>query len=318
MNRASIHGPHQRLPLHSVAERFLAELLDGLWARYRERVSFVQTYEQVVHRAGATFVNDHIAFRTFACQQPQTGIVTLSRIFEALGYRAANCYQFEDKQLSAIHYQHPNGQFPKLFISELKVWELPVEIRELILKTVRSHRLPISEESLTKIYHCDQLGDSERVPLLARVTREFHELPWNLPEKSDIIAVNATSQYAAWVLAHGYNVNHFTSLINSHGVAELADIEKTVAALRAAQIPMKPEIEGAVGSKLRQTATEAVTIDVDVTDAGIGSRMPWTYAYFELAERGEIVDPADGLRHRFEGFLGPQATQLFEMTRTKR
>ena len=71
------------------------------------------------------------------------------------------------------------------------------------------------------------------------------------------------------------------------------------------------------GSKLRQTATEAVVINVDVTDHGVQASMPWTYAYFELAERGEVSDPDSGRRCRFEGFLGPQATQLFEMTRKR-
>jgi hypothetical protein len=46
-------------------------------------------------------------------------------------------------------------------------------------------------------------------------------------------------------------------------------------------------------------------------------RLPWTYAYFELAERGEVTDPETGRAARFEGFLGPQATQLFEMTKVK-
>jgi hypothetical protein len=81
---------------------------------------------------------------------------------------------------------------------------------------------------------------------------------------------------------------------------------------------MKSEIEGVVGSKLRQTATEAVVIDVDVSKFGVRTTMPWTYAYFELAERGEVSDPETGKRARFEGFLGPQATQLFEMTRLPR
>jgi len=43
--------------------------------------------------------------------------------------------------------------------------------------------------------------------------------------------------------------------------------------------------------------------------------LPWSYAYFELAERGEIADAETGRRGRFEGFHGAQATQLFEMTR---
>ena len=127
--------------------------------------------------------------------------------------------------------------------------------------------------------------------------------------------VNAESQYAAWVLLHGYNVNHFTSLVNSHGVESLNNLDKTITALRAAGVPMKAEIEGEPGSKLRQTATEAVQIEVTATENGKLIRMPWSYAYFELAERNPVQDPATGKLTRFEGFLGAQATNLFEMTR---
>lgn len=312
-------GPHAAIPLTTNRERFAAQLFDALWETYRRRVSYLQTYEQVIRQAGATFVNDHIAFRTLATQQPLAGIASISRIFEALGYRAAGSYHFEDKQLSAIHFQHANPQFPKLFISELKTWELPAKDREIVSRTLKSHRPPVSEAILTALH---QLDSSEpRTPnpesLLSSVVAQFHDLPWLLPRREDVIELNKTSQYAAWVLVHGYNVNHFTSLINSHGVPALADIEKTIAALKAAGVPMKSEIEGERGSKLRQTATEAITIDVAVHDKGLPIAMPWTYAYFELAQRDTVIDPATGKSVRFEGFLGPQATNLFEMTRVK-
>jgi hypothetical protein len=44
---------------------------------------------------------------------------------------------------------------------------------------------------------------------------------------------------------------------------------------------------------------------VEVSDGGAAATMPWTYAYFELAERSQ----------GFEGFFGPQATNLFDMTK---
>lgn len=310
-------GPHQAIAVQTERERFAAELFDILWDRYRSRVSYVVEYEKLVGEAGATFVNDHIAFRSFACQRPATGIPSISRVFESLGYRAAGSYHFEDKQLSAIHYQHPNSQFPKLFISELKVWELSRATRELILRTVRSHRDPLDEETLAALCRLDTGGEKHRAELLDRLVDWFHTLPWKLPDKRDVLAVNEESQYAAWVLVHGYNVNHFTSLINSHGVDTLRDIEKTAEALQRAGVPMKAGFEGERESKLRQTATEAVRIDVDVLEDGQPVKMPWTYAYFELAERGEVTDPDTGERARFEGFLGPQATQLFEMTRVR-
>jgi hypothetical protein len=309
-------GPHGSIPVSTPRERFLASLFDTLWDRYRQRVSYVQTYEQVIRKSGATFFNDHIAFRTFANQHPQTGIASVSRIFEALGYRAAGNYHFEDKQLSAIHFQHPHPQFPKIFISELKIWELSPPTAQIVNRTLASHRPPLSEEFLAALLHLDA-SDRGASELMRQAVSFFHELPWLLPQREDVVSINKTSQYAAWVLVHGYNVNHFTSLINSHGVPALDDIEKTIAALSAAGVPMKKEIEGERGSKLRQSATEAVNIEVDILDSGAARKMPWSYAYFELAQRDECVDPQTGKRVRFEGFLGPQATNLFEMTRVK-
>jgi 2-oxoadipate dioxygenase/decarboxylase-like protein len=309
-------GPHGSIPVTSPREKFLAELFDALWDRYRQRVSYVQTYEQVIRKAGATFFNDHIAFRTFANQRPQAGIASISRIFEALGYRAAGSYHFEDKQLSAIHFQHAHPQFPKIFISELKTWELSPPVAHIISRTLASHRPPVSEEFLAALCRLDT-GDSGGGGLMRQAVSFFHDLPWLLPQREDVVTINQTSQYAAWVLVHGYNVNHFTSLINSHAVPALDDIEKTIGALAAAGVPMKKEIEGEHGSKLRQSATEAVNIEVDVLDNGAPRKMPWSYAYFELAQRDEYVDSQTGKRVRFEGFLGPQATNLFEMTRVK-
>ena len=313
---SSVRGPHQAIEVNGEQERFAAELFDRLWAQYRDRVSYVADYEQVIAKAGATFFNDHIAFRTFACQRPITGISSISRIFEALGYRAAGTYFFEDKHLNAIHYQHANQHFPKIFISELRVWEMTGPSQEAIHRTVQSHREALSDQTLTLVSQLDRPQNPRHSRLIDEILDFFHRLPWDLPEKEDVVSVNEESQYAAWVLVHGYNVNHFTSLINSHGVPQLSDIEKTIAALQNAGVPMKAEIEGEKGSKLRQSATEAVRIDVEVHDSGRPTRMPWTYAYFELAERGEVSDPETGRRGRFEGFLGPQATNLFEMTKT--
>jgi hypothetical protein len=309
-------GPHRAIKVSSEREKFCAEVFDALWERYRERVAYVRKYEEVIRGAGATFVNDHIAFRTFATQQPLAGIASVSRVFEALGYRAAGSYHFDDKQLSAIHFQHANPQFPKLFISELKVWELAAAARGVVEKTVKSHRPPVSSEILAALHNLDR-DPAPAADLLPTIVAQFHELPWLLPAREDVQTLNKSSQYAAWVLVHGYNVNHFTSLINSHGVPALDDIEKTIAALQKAGVPMKAEIEGEKGSKLRQTATEAVTIDVAVHEKGAPTKMPWTYAYFELAQRDVVVDAATGKKVRFEGFLGPQATNLFEMTRVK-
>lgn len=312
-------GPHASITARNAQEKFLLHLWDRLWHRYRDRVPHVAAYEQLVARFESRFVNDHIAFRTFANQQPLTGISSLARIFEALGYRAAGLYTFEDKFLQAIHYQHPHPELPKLFVSELQVWRLPGDAQEIIERTLADHRPAPARQLLASLHRLADLAILDQASswenMLAECVEQIESLPWSPPEADEVVTLDAASQYAAWVLVHGYNVNHFTSLINSHQVPELADIERTVYRLRQAGVPMKAEIEGAPQSILRQTATAAAVVDVAVKRDGEAATMPWTYAYFELAERGEVADPETGRRRRFEGFLGAQATQLFEMTR---
>lgn len=94
---STLHAPHQHITVRNDKERFLIELFDTLWERYRGRMEYVRQYEQLIQEHKATFVNDHIAFRTIACQSPQAGIFMISRIFEALGYSSAACYEFPDK-----------------------------------------------------------------------------------------------------------------------------------------------------------------------------------------------------------------------------
>ena len=48
-------------------------------------------------------------------------------------------------------------------------------------------------------------------------------------------------------------------------------------------------------------------------DGSVG-KLTWSYAYYELAERGKVPGP-DGKPVLFQGFLGAQATNLFEMTK---
>ncbi|MFI5360879.1 MAG: DUF1338 domain-containing protein [Elusimicrobiota bacterium] len=294
--------------LAAARESLLEELFDALWRRYRARVSYARAYEDVLKAHGGTFRNDHVAFRTIAAQRPWSGLAAIARPFEALGYSAAAAYRFPDKNLSSIHLAPPSPRLPKVFVSELRAWELPPRARRIALSGPARARTFLTDADLVDLHSCGALSARRRAALLERLTAHF-DRPWPVPAKSDVAALERDSQFGAWVLLHGHAVNHFTASIDAHGVDSLGDIEKTVAALKAAGVPMKPEIEGARGSRLRQSSTQAVVLP---TPMRIGARtvsVPWTYAYFELAER-----PLVGGR-RFEGFLGGQATNLFEMTR---
>ena len=134
------------------------------------------------------------------------------------------------------------------------------------------------------------------------------------PAGSTIEAVNAVSQYGAWVLLHGYEVNHFTASINRQNSSVYPDLESTVRGLKELGIPMKDRIEGSRGTGLRQTATQAVIEPTTVVDdaTNLLSQIQWPYAYFELAQRYPLGPDAPEV---FQGFLSPQAANLFEMTR---
>lgn len=252
-------------------------------------MEYARRYEEMTRARGRRFVNDHVAFRSIAWGPH--GIHSVSRLFEALGYQAAGCYEFPDQKLGARHYQHPNSRFPKIFISELKSWELSPAARRIVARSLRGHRPPLGED----------------LPPLSRALRHFSALPWQPPRRADVEALNRESQYGAWVLLNGYDVNHFTAAVD--------DIERAAADLRRAGVPMKDIIEGAAGSALRQTSTAAVVLPMKVRQGRRVATMPWTYAYFELAERPLLKDPRAGKTSRFEGFFGSQAAELFKMTK---
>ena len=302
------HGPHLRLALPNDPKQiFCAKLLDRLWETYRQRVPYVAMYESL-----QPFVrNDHMAFRTFATQN--RGILSLSRIFEALGYQIEGVYHFPTKSLTALHLEYPNNpNFPKIFLSELHIWELPLDARQIIqhhlddtVDTTES-RCDIQICTLAKLFTIDShMSEDEQENLLDQLVPLFERLPWKTPTKAAMQQLNHFSQYAAWVLIHGNKVNHMTALVPS--------LDDLVLQLTNEGWPLKDTIEGAPGSKLRQTATLAVLTNVTVMDEGIPTSIPWPYAYMEFCERNTVV--TNGVEQRFEGFLGAQATELFEMTK---
>jgi hypothetical protein len=272
------------------------QLWDTLWKDYSERVSYARTYQKMIEDAGGAIANDHIAFRSLrlTIENLNLGIPYLAQIVEPLGYKAQGEYYFPTSHLYARHYEH-REDLPKLFISELIVDELPEAIALAIQES-------IATANFTLVPH----------PELASIFRR----PWLPPKKSIVEAVNAVSQYGAWVLIHGYCVNHFTGYVNRQNTNQYPDIETTTSGLAKLGIPMKAEIEGSYATGLRQTATKAVTEMVTVRDDATLEtiQIPWTYAYYEIAER-HLVTTESGKKAIFQGFLDSQAKNLFEMTR---
>lgn len=293
---------------------FLNGVIDLLWADYRVRVPHAEKYCELVTLHGGVIANDHIAYRTFnspALQAQAAGYVATERIFTALGYQRITEYDFPKMNLKAVHLDHPDGDLPRIFVSQLEVGNLPAETQTLINDSIGSTRddWVATEAELAKLSDVASLSDAEAQALVKTVGSYFSR-PWNPPLRSTVETVNETSQYGAWTLLHGNSVNHFTAYINEQKVAAWPDIEATIKGLKEAGVPMKDSIEGDPGTKLRQSATKAATGSFAVTESdGSTGMLDWTYAYYELAERSF----EDG--KLFMGFLGPQTPGLFEMTR---
>jgi Domain of unknown function (DUF1338) len=187
----------------------------------------------------------------------------------------------------------------------LIVDDLPIDIREFIYQTVAGQNLTRFKAALSDL---SRLNVDEIKMIFTR--------PWLPPKASVVEKVNKVTQYGAWVLIHGYGVNHFTGYVNRQNTLKYSDIDSTALGLADLGVPMKAEIEGSVGVGLRQTATHAVTEMVMVLDDISGEEVliPWTYAYYEIAQR-YMVEVEAGKHVIFGEFLGKNAQQLFEMTR---
>lgn len=295
------------------------ELLDVLWKQYVGRVSYAKKYVELVTQKGGKVVNDHIAIRTLNThtgEQPE-GIRAIKHILNCLEYVPAAKYNFPKKKLSAVHFEHPDEMFPKIFVSQLELTKMPDWAQNVINKTVKDTPYLLSDQSIELLQRLKSERElpKEGADILIKDLAQYFRRPWGIPQKEDVLKLNDVSQYAAWVLLHGNSVNHFTAFINYQDVKEWPDLESTCKGLEDAGVPMKESIEGKKGSKLRQSATKAVKEEVKVKGEDGVEKITWTYAYYELAQRDFIEE--NGTRKLFSGFLGEQAAHLFDMTRTR-
>src|ERR1700733_2533552 len=112
-------------------------VLEGLMRRYRERVPDVQAIldamhtERIIHDP-AEIENDHIAFRSLGV--PHLGIASLEKIFLHLGYVRRDPYYFPAKKLDAFWYAPPEPHLPRIFLSELRVDDLPERSKAVVYR----------------------------------------------------------------------------------------------------------------------------------------------------------------------------------------
>lgn len=258
------------------------ELLSALWRDYVATTPQAERIQRLLAARGERVQNDHVALRTYAV--PGIGIDALAKPFEALGWQLQDDrYRFEDKKLVARFWKHPDPTLPKVFISELCIHELSAAANQIIDRLVA--QLPAG------------FGARPDLPWAGR--------PWRV-RRAEYESLLFESEYAAWVAAFGFRVNHFTVLVNA--LTTFPDLQSLNAFLLDHGFTLNESggaIKGTPAQRLEQSSTRADSIDVEL--AGETLRVP--SCYYEFARRYPV---ASG--ELFHGFVPASADKIFEST----
>lgn len=282
--------------------------LNILFERYCKNVPAVEKITDTLIACGVInsqeeIVNDHIAFRTLAV--PHLGIKSFEKIFLHHGYKKRDYYYFESKKLNAYWYAPPSEKYPRIFISELIVDELPDHTQNII----RKYTSKIKADPVDQL----DLNNGEQIGAF------FNKSLWELPTLADYLALLKESEYAAWVIFNRYYLNHYTISVHAlkDGYAALVDFNKFIEGIGIRLNDQGGKIKISADGLLRQSSTVAEMSEA--TFAG-GETMKIAGSYVEFAERlvlpqfnhllpGEIT-----AIHRREGFETNNADKIFEST----
>ena len=259
-------------------------MLDALWRDYVGLTPQAHRIHQLLAARGERIHNDHVALRS---PGGGVGVDALAKPFEALGWRPRDRYRFEDKHLVARYWQHDDRALPKVFISELVLAELSPVVRRIV-------------ESLIAQLPAEFSGRAD-LPYAGR--------PWKISH-ADYETLLAESEYAAWVAAFGFRVNHFT--VDVASLSTFPDLESVCAFLVEHGFHLNTSggvVKGTPSERLEQASTCADAIDVDFADRS--ARIP--SCYYEFARRYPL--PSGEL---FQGFVPASADKIFESTDARR
>jgi len=259
----------------------LPDLLDKMWKDYTSmNPQALKIYNLFLER-GDRVVNDHIALRTF--NHPKVNVDVIAQPFLDGGYEYQQDYEFPAKKLYAKHYQHPDEQMPKIFISELKLDEFDEELQQIVNDLL------------------------EQVPQDKPKEQDFitQGKPWEV-SYTTYEKLRAKSEYAAWMAAHGYRPNHFTVFVNA--LSSFDDIREVNNFIKQNGFKLNDsggEVKGSKDVYLEQSSTLADSVDVNFTDGK--HKIP--ACYYEFAQRYTTPDGK-----LYQGFVAKSADKIFEST----
>lgn len=262
----------------------LDDLLKNLWDKYLKQNDGARAVYKALKDEGEKVVNDHIAFRTF--DHPRVNVEQLAKPFVKFGYQAEGDYVFSAKHLRAKHYEHPDENYPLIFISELTSCAFSTELQSAVNEMV------------------DQIPKGAEDGWDFSVTGRRWEITYAGYQR-----LQAESEYAAWLSAWGYCANHFTVSVNDlENFESLEALNKFLKEKGFALNDSGGEIKGSPEEFLEQSSTMASKVNCEFSD----STQEIPCCYYEFARRYE---QPDGMM--FRGFIAQSADKIFESTDNK-
>lgn len=267
----------------------IKDLFAALWHNY---IQVTPTAHKIHEILGTTqnsavdglqsdIVNDHIALRTFNIDK--VSLDKLAMHFQMLGYVQGGQYNFTQKKLFAKHFEHPDKNVPKVFISQLLIEEFSPTVQDIIRELV-------AHIDSQDVYNKNFLYSGRHWDIESHIYEQL------LKE----------SEYAAWMYIWGYGANHFTVNVN-----ELQNF-KTLKAVNDALLEEGFKlneagglIKGSPEVLLEQSATLADEVLVDFGDKSM--MIPscfYEFAYRYAKSNGEL----------YSGFVEASANKIFEST----
>lgn len=286
----------------------LDKILTALFTPYQASVPDVKKISQAMIDRGMIgsedeIINDHIAFRTLGV--PHLGIKSFEKIFLHYGYQKMESYYFEKKKIDAYWYKPPAGNYPRIFISELRVQDLSKGAQSIINRYTKGITAdPVDRLDLDST---DQVGQF------------FYDPIWDLPTKEDYQALLDESEYAAWVIYNRYYLNHYTISVHElpSGYRTLEAYNDFLESIGIVLNTSGGKIKVSKDGLLKQSSSVAEMVDATFAD---GSEMKISGSYVEFAERLPLPEFKDlsedklTATHRRDGFESANADKIFEST----
>ena len=258
------------------------DLLNHMWKTYTGLNPHIkEVLDLIKSKENTEILNDHIALRTFNHQRINKN--KLADFFLGSGYKFVENLHFDQKRLDASYYIHPNNKLPRIFISELRIQDFSTEFQNKINDIV---------DGIDK--------NKFNSPLFLT-----NGTPWEKISYLDYKMVQKESDYAAWVLSHGYIANHFTvSVTDCTFFKNLQQINLFLKQNGFEINSSGGEIKGSPKIGLEQSSIMAKKISVAFSD-GIYD-IPGCYYEFAFRYNG------------FDGFITSSANHIFESTNEKK